>query len=146
MRDNQKPYCHPLIGEILAKQWFGSKGAEGSKFSDKFNPVPLALVALITTGVGFSSNMLCQTLWLHLRLKQLCKIGKMEDTLVQISHLKSIQPIGTSTSLVSINSRRGQITGLQICRRNYSTLHSDYFLVLVLTYRYLTPCQQAVHE
>ncbi|TDL22033.1 hypothetical protein BD410DRAFT_803848 [Rickenella mellea] len=50
-RDNQKPYMHPIIAEILQKQWFSSKRAEGYKFREKFNPIPLALIAIIVTGV-----------------------------------------------------------------------------------------------
>lgn len=50
-RDNQKPYMHPIIAEVLQKQWFSSKKAEGYKFREKFNPIPLALIAIIVTGV-----------------------------------------------------------------------------------------------
>lgn len=52
-RDNQKPYMHPIIAEVLQKQWFSSKKAEGYKLREKFNPIPLALIAIIITGVFF---------------------------------------------------------------------------------------------
>ncbi|TDL13157.1 hypothetical protein BD410DRAFT_847274 [Rickenella mellea] len=51
LRDNQKPYMHPIIAEVLQKQWFFSKKAEGYKFRERFNPIPLALIAIIVTGV-----------------------------------------------------------------------------------------------
>lgn len=50
--DKLGPYSHPIIGEIINKQWFASKRAEGAQNPQWFNPMPLEVIALVATAVS----------------------------------------------------------------------------------------------
>ncbi|KIK79202.1 hypothetical protein PAXRUDRAFT_81139, partial [Paxillus rubicundulus Ve08.2h10] len=52
--DKQQLFCHPIIKDLIISQWFGAKG-EGVKYPEAFKGVPLPLLALVATAVGFKN-------------------------------------------------------------------------------------------
>lgn len=53
--DVQAPFMHPIIKDIICRQWFCSGTAEGVRLSSAhlFKNVPLPLIALVVTAVRF---------------------------------------------------------------------------------------------
>lgn len=61
------PYTHPLIQNLIVRQWFTNRKPEGVNFLDAFKNIPVPLLALTLTGVSsflessnLSSHIICQ--------------------------------------------------------------------------------------
>ena len=49
--DQQKPFSHPIIEELIQKQWFSESVSEGAKYRQIFNPIPMEIICLVCTVV-----------------------------------------------------------------------------------------------
>ena len=49
--DQQKPFSHPIIEELIQKQWFSESVSEGAKYRQIFNPIPIEIICLVCTVV-----------------------------------------------------------------------------------------------
>ena len=49
--NQQKPFSHPIIKELIQKQWFSESVSEGAKYRQIFNPIPIEIICLVYTVV-----------------------------------------------------------------------------------------------
>ena len=49
--DQQKPFSHPIIKELIQKQWFSESVSEEAKYRHIFNPIPMEIICLVCTVV-----------------------------------------------------------------------------------------------
>ena len=49
--NQQKPFSHPIIEELIQKQWFSELISEGAKYKQIFNPIPIKIICLVYTVV-----------------------------------------------------------------------------------------------
>ena len=45
--NQQKPFLHPIIKELIQKQWFSELVSEGAKYRQIFNPIPIENICLV---------------------------------------------------------------------------------------------------
>ena len=45
--DQQKPFLHPIIEELIQKQWFSESVSKGAKYRQIFNPIPMEIICLV---------------------------------------------------------------------------------------------------
>ena len=45
--NQQKPFLHPIIKELIQKQWFLELVSEGAKYRQIFNPIPIENICLV---------------------------------------------------------------------------------------------------
>ena len=49
--NQQKPFLHLIIKELIQKQWFSESVSEGAKYRQIFNPIPMEIICLVCTVV-----------------------------------------------------------------------------------------------
>ena len=49
--DQQKPFSHPIIEELIQKQWFSESVSEEVKYRQIFNSILIEIICLICTVV-----------------------------------------------------------------------------------------------
>ena len=45
--NQQKPFLHPIIKELIQKQWFSELVSKGAKYRQIFNPIPIENICLV---------------------------------------------------------------------------------------------------
>lgn len=49
--DKKQPFVHPILSELIHKQWFSESTSEGPKNRAAFNPIPMEIICLVATAV-----------------------------------------------------------------------------------------------